>query len=247
MIVMDKNIINQLRAASSVKGKQKTWIFDLDNEKIHELFMRIKNGDSAKSIAQHCQLTWEIRPDSSVHSLSQGILKFKKRIAHILASSPTQESTPQVSSRILDDPSSNLETNEQIARNLRLRIERLMREEQELRITYPHLNKDIQTLSTLEKTILQQKEWIRKHPEDDPEEKWFNRKMEVARLLGETYLKTSTQESRDKMIKFCQMFLEEMPKHCITFESQGDGAFKIKDANDNYLEEFPKHGFRAHS
>jgi len=76
---MKNKMIKQLRSLSHIRKKQKTWIYELSDNQLYDLFEMIKRGDSAKQIAKNIKGFWGIKPKSSVHSLSQGILKFKDR------------------------------------------------------------------------------------------------------------------------------------------------------------------------
>ena len=92
--VVREHILKELRDRACVRGKQRTWVSALSDEQLYELFMRLRNGESAKSIARHAQQVWKVKRNSSVHSLSQGILKFRRRISHLLVNQPTVSGTP---------------------------------------------------------------------------------------------------------------------------------------------------------
>lgn len=88
---MKDYIISQLREHSFIHGKQKTWIYELTDEQLYELYQRLRKGQTANSIAQYVKKAWSINPKSSIHSISQGILKFRKRIAHLLLPPPQKD------------------------------------------------------------------------------------------------------------------------------------------------------------
>ena len=81
---MNRHIIEHLRRFASIPGKEKTWVSELSDDQLYELFLQIRNGDNARAIARHAQTVWKVGRKSSVHSISQGILKFKQRISHLL-------------------------------------------------------------------------------------------------------------------------------------------------------------------
>ena len=121
---MKRNIIEHLRRFSSVPGKEKTWVSELNDNQLFELFLKLKNGENARSIARHAQTVWKVARKSSIHSVSQGILKFKQRISHLLLF-PSSVSTDEVpSSNFPCDPEedSTLEIMENIARQYEARI-----------------------------------------------------------------------------------------------------------------------------
>ena len=84
---MKNFIINELRKCSTIPGKQKTWVSELSDEQLYQLYKRLLNGENAKSIARYVQKSWNVKPNSTVHSVSQGILKFRKRISLLLEES----------------------------------------------------------------------------------------------------------------------------------------------------------------
>jgi hypothetical protein len=155
---MKKIILEQLREHSRVRGKEKTWISELTDDQRYELFLRLRNGESAKGIARFIQNGWGVNPEASVHSISQGILKFRKRIAHLLIS-PTTEGIvrcPDPFVEVLTNEST-LESLEHIASLHIRRIQGVMEEEEKTGIRNPHLNRDLQALATLQKLINKQK------------------------------------------------------------------------------------------
>jgi hypothetical protein len=80
---MDKEIIKSLRNRSFVKGKQKTFIFELTDKQLWQVFVKIKNGETNMAIARYLQEELGVMPESSTRSVSQAISKFKKRVGDI--------------------------------------------------------------------------------------------------------------------------------------------------------------------
>jgi hypothetical protein len=153
---MYKELIDQLRKLSCVKGKQKTWISELADNQLLEIFHRLKNGETAKSIARHVQQAWGVNPTSSIHALSQGILKFQKRCSHLLSSPapPIQRDSEFSGPLGADfDPADSLESLEFIARSMRNRIIGMIEREKKTGIKHPYLSRDLQALAALEKVL----------------------------------------------------------------------------------------------
>jgi hypothetical protein len=163
---MNRIIIDQLRRFSSVPGKEKTWVSELSDEKLYELFLKLRSGESCRSIARHVQKVWKVCPKSSLHSVSQGVLKFKQRITHLLLPSLSEADSDFTDTFPKDTESDSLATMENIARQYEARIKRMMNEENETGVKYPFINRDLQALASLRKAILKQKEWSLTH--DDP-------------------------------------------------------------------------------
>jgi hypothetical protein len=81
---MDMEIVKTLRNRSFVDGKQKTWISNLTDRQLWDVFIKLYHGESLTAIAEDIEKRKWIKSESSVKSISQGISKFKKRIDDIL-------------------------------------------------------------------------------------------------------------------------------------------------------------------
>ena len=66
---MREQVIEDLRDRASVRGKQKTWISELSDDQLYELFLKLRNQETAKSIARHIQQAWGVNPHSSSFSI----------------------------------------------------------------------------------------------------------------------------------------------------------------------------------
>ena len=166
---MREYIIEQLRERACVRGKQKTWVSDLRDEQLYDLFLRLRNGETSKSIARYIQQGLGVKSESSTHSVSQGILKFKRRIAHLLLSPQPERSShpaPNGPEQIheLECP----EGMERIAQLQLGRIQRMIAEEQETGVQHTSMSREIQALTTLMKALMQAKEWDLVHQGNDP-------------------------------------------------------------------------------
>lgn len=226
---MKDRIIQELKKCSCIKGKQRTWISELSDEQLYQIYLKIRTGEKAQSIARFCQEIWGINPDSTAHSISLGILKFKKRIDHLLIvvqSYPAEQiNLPPITS------SANihsLEANQIIASKLRERINRLLREEEEFGVKHSYLSRDIQALSTLEKTIVKQKDWMKKNPGEDPilamqRERQENR----MQLAFKKYMHHSTEEGRQNFLLAMTKFMEEMKGNEYTLEINDNGEYRL--------------------
>ena len=159
------HVLKELRKCCAVRGKQETWVSRLNDDQLWELFLRLRNEESGRGIAKHALKAWGLNPESSIHSVGQGVTKFKKRIAHLLLSPPPDLG---IGSLGAVDTECSLDVLENIAKLHRARIERMMIEENETAVRYPHLNRDIQALASLEKVLMQRKEW--ESANDDPVE-----------------------------------------------------------------------------
>ena len=231
---MKSYVIGRLRELSTIKGKQKTWISDLSDDQLYEIFTRLRKQENARSIAQLCQNKWKINPEASIHSLNQGILKFKKRIAHLLLDPPPEKDRDQIFSDYYEDYPKitcrveGLRKNKILVMQLRDRISRLIQEENETGINYPYLNRDIMALSTLEKTIQKQEELARKLGNKNLIDKTdYDVRMEVMRERAAALVKHSTPEALIEMqqaVKHLISIIEEAPVYA---DDDWDGMMRI--------------------
>jgi len=223
-------VIKQLRERTCVRGKQKTWISELSDDQLYELFQRLRNRESAKSIARYIQQAWGVLPESSVHSLSQGVLKFKKRIAHLLL-------TPQPEGSLITtfplekiDQLEGLEGIEHISQLQSGRIQRMMAEEQETGIRHSSLSREIQALSTLTKALTKLKEWDMVHEGLDPvRHRKFEREKQRLQRNWTAYMDELGEDGRKNLIERLNKFLEACKKRAIRVERGPDGKLRPVD------------------
>jgi len=160
---LKKYIIGQLKKFSCIPGKEKTWISNLTDEQLFDVYLKIRNGDSSRSIAIYIQNTLQIQTNSSIHSMAQGITTFKKRIVHLLIQMPEQSETSEKPIGI--DDTDALKKIEIMAERYEARIKKIMEEESQTGIRYPYLNRDIQSLAALRRAIIRYREWEIKYAE----------------------------------------------------------------------------------
>jgi hypothetical protein len=230
---MSKKLTDQLRKLSCMKGKQKTWISELSDAQLLEIFHRLLNGETAKSIARHAQQAWKINPTSSIHALSQGILKFQKRCSHLLDAPPPCIQKESESSDPLGadfDPGDSLESLEFIAQSMRERIIGMIERENKTGITHSYLSRELLALSTLQKVILKQRAY--ELTNDDPlkERKWAQRQKDIQEKFG-ALMKNTTQDDRNKMVSAIERFLELAKQHAETLQVNPDGTYFLPEQN----------------
>lgn len=227
---MREYITKQLRERASVQKKQKTWISELSDEQLYRLYQRLRNGESAKSIAQYIQKAWKVNPESTTHSLSQGVLKFKRRIAHILLTPPENISPPAAYDVEKAEQLEGIEGLERIYQGQLERINRMMQEEAETGIKFPHLNRDIQTLSALSKAIVKAKEYELTYGNVDPVRR---RKAERLKQRIDTHMQALIDylgpDGRNKMIDATNKFMEKLKDKVVNMKINDDGTYEIID------------------
>lgn len=224
---MDSNLLRQLRESASVRGKQKTWVSELSNEQLHELFVRLRNGEAAKSIARHIQQVWKIHKKSSVHSLSQGILKYKGRIAHFLVTAAVEDSSHF---SVPDDEFGDLEKLEHIAHLQQERIKHMMEEEQETGIRNPNMSKEISALTSLTKAVTKARDWERKFGDRDPlKRKRMDREERIMKENFDRMISGFDADSRTRIAKTIDKFLELAAEHAVVMEVGSDGKLHPVD------------------
>ena len=172
-----------------------------------------------------------MKQDSTIHSLKQGILKFQKRIAHLLlpiSCLPPAVARPHDDGLTAHNCLESLEQDELIATQLRRRIHKMMKEEAEGGFTQQNLGKEVLALTTLEKTIIKQRDWILRHPGQDPVEKMKEQKREAGIVeTFENYMDNSTAEGRENLMEASNKFIELCEQNALTLEIDDDGNYAV--------------------
>jgi len=151
---MSKNMIKQLREASYIKGKQKTHISRLSDNQLYELYLRLKNGENAKSIAKKIKKSNKAMRDSSIHSISKGVLKFKNRIKHLLTQESLEDDDTAIHKTENIDQLSDTERLQYLADRQLRRILAMMDEEERIKIRNVNIWKEIDSLTAFQKAIV---------------------------------------------------------------------------------------------
>lgn len=224
---MREYILQQLRDRSCIRGKMRTWVSNLSDTQLFEVFLRLRRGENCKSIARFVREAWAVSPESSIHSLSQGLIKFKKRVAHLLIS-PTAakgNSCPTLNGRSCTTEDT-LESLDQIAQLHRTRIKTMMEEEKTTGVRYPYLNRDVQALAQLQKLIIKQK--VYEMYRDDP--------LKRKRMIGlendikkkfDSYMKQTGEDERIRMVNALDKMLQRIEEHAFTEEIGPDGKLHL--------------------
>ena len=230
---MRESILQQLRGRSCVRGKQRTWVSDLTDEQLYEIFLRLRRGENAKAIAGFVQTVWRVNPESSVHSISQGLIKFKKRVAHLLITpTPAKENSClkpySCSSNTEED---TLESLDQIAKLHRARIKNMLDEEKTTGVRYPYLNRDLQALATLQKAILKEKAY--ETFRDDPlKRKRMSGLEKDIQQKFDTYMEQIGEDERIRMVNALGKMLERIEEHAFTGEIGPDGKMHLTKSKE---------------
>ena len=223
--------MKQLKERACIKGKMKTWISECSEDQLYHLFQRLRAGESARSIAQFVQETWKINPQSDIHSVSQGILKFKKRIDDLLELEIAEQTCRGLEEANLteDECLDELMGLERLVRLQRERVERMMREEQEKGIKHPNLSRDLQSLASLSKVLTREKEFALKHPKDNPikmrEEQIRDQRIDAN---FNTFMANTTDESRERLMCAMDKFLKRAAEISIPMITEKDENGKIR-------------------
>jgi hypothetical protein len=220
------HFINKLRECACVKNKMQTWVSELTDDQLYELFLRLRNEESAKSIASRIQKVWGIRPTSTIHSLSQGILKFKRRISHLLRASPPTAEDDGFFPADAYDGLGTLEELEKIAELQRERIKRMMLEEKEMGVKHSNLSRDLQSHAILSKLIMKQKESEIAHQLDDPVR--MKRLQVAGKRMNTKFMKMMrdvipTERDKEKVIRATERFIELIDERSLKLEDYKRG------------------------
>jgi hypothetical protein len=227
---MKKDITDQLRRFASVPGKQRTSVSELTDDQLYELFLRLRNAEGAASIARHAQKVWKVNPHSSTHSISQGILKFRQRIAHLLltGSIPNADGISNLDFTLSPEEGSTLEIMEALAKDYQARVKAMIDEEKETGVKYPFINRDLQALANLRKAILKQKEWELTH-EDPLKRKEYEKMGKRIERRFNGLMEYLGEDGQDRMIRAADRFLELAEQHVLTMYRKEDGTYTLVD------------------
>lgn len=225
---MKTYIIEQLKKNASVRGKQKTWVSELSDDQIYELFLRLRKDEAAKSIARYIQKAWKVNPGSSAHSISQGVLKYKKRIAHLLLDPPSEKTLDVTPNDENDAYLDHIEGMERIARLQLNRIRQMVAEEEETGIKQTSMSRDIHALTALIKAITKAKEWEMVHGGADPVKlrRIEKKKQRINSGFG-ALMQSVGEDGMDRMTKAMGIFLELAEEHAVPAEIGPDGKLRL--------------------
>jgi hypothetical protein len=197
----------------------------LTDEQLYELFLRLRSGENAKAIARHIQGGWGVNPEATVHSLSQGILKFKKRIAHLLVTPTIEEGDSSLRLHSCAfNPGNTLESLDYIARIQRDRIISMIEQEKETGVKHPYLNRDLQALATLQKVILKQKAFELLHDDPLQQMRWAQRERDVQKRF-EAFARATTKDERLRMANALNELMDRLEEHAVTLKVGPDGNY----------------------
>ena len=126
----------------------------LSDNQIYEIHLRLRSGESIRSIARHIKGSYTGMSRSSVTSISKGIVKYKERIKHLFGKD--LHSGREVA--IGDDVDLNgIEQLEYLADRQQKRIISMMKEEESRNIINVNISKEIDSLTAFQKTIIKTK------------------------------------------------------------------------------------------
>jgi hypothetical protein len=227
--VMREHVIQVLKKFSCVPGKQKTWISELTNDQLYELFLRLRNGDDAKSISRYIQKAWGILPQSTPHAVSQGVNKFRRRIAHLLLPTSDLSLTTHPGTENISD---NLESISKIMKMQLQRINRMIAEEREIGIKHNSLSREIHALTALMKSITKAKEWEMLNEGSDPlhRRRWEAKKRKIESQFS-SFLKSSDDHSN--FLNAADRFLDLCEQHAITIDMGPNGQYTLAKHSDD--------------
>jgi hypothetical protein len=218
---MKKFITRQLREKAFIKGKERTWISSCSDEQLYQIYLLIRAGNSARSIAQIIKEEWKVKSESDIHSLSQGILKFKGRIKEFLelemGNPAAQES--DAASLVKPENLDDLMGLERLVKLHRALVERMIKEEQENGIRHPSLSKDIQSLAALSKVLTREKEFALKHADNDPVKR-REEEIRTQRMKAnfDAFLAKTSDESRARLIRAVEKLLESAAQDVVEID-----------------------------
>jgi len=227
-----KHITNQLRRFVCIPNKQKTWLSRLTDDQLFEIFQRLKNGEKGQAIGRYIQQVLKVNVKSSLHSTAQGITKFARRIGHLLPPSPMMReggynelSLPQPDG---DDP---LQTLEYISRELEQRIKVILTEEQQTGLRFQHLNRDVQSLSALRKSILKEREWQMAHGNPSTKKQFQKLEQQMDRRFN-ALMENLGEDGQSRLVRAANRFLELVEQKAVPMYRKEDGTYTLTNPEE---------------
>jgi hypothetical protein len=119
---------------------------------------------------------------------------------------------------------------ERMALETEARINRMMAEEKKTGTHFPHLNRDIQALTSLRKSVLKHKEWEFQHADLIQAENRKNIEKNIKDKF-DRLLVTLGDDGQERIINMTTRFLEEIDKLAVPMVRKADGEWVIVDEN----------------
>ena len=89
-------------------------------------------------------------------------------------------------------------------------------------------------MTALEKMIVQQKDWELKHPDGGPVKlREIQRKDRKIDSLFNTYMEKTTEDERDRTIKFLEILVEKLDEFSEPIEKDQDGNWFFPERENN--------------
>ena len=190
-------------------------VSNLTDEQLFDVYLKIRNGDSSRSIAIYIQNALQIQTNSSTHSLAQVITTFKKLIIHLLIQMPEPSEIAEKPMRI--DETDTLKKIEIMAERYEARIKKIMEEETQTGIRYPYLNRDIQSLAALRRAIIRYREWEIKYAEPLSELEEKKKNIERDRKF-KIFMNNLGDDGQQRVVQALDKFLYLASQNAITMK-----------------------------
>lgn len=174
------------------------------------------------------QKAWKLRTQGDIHALSQGILKFRRRINDLLQASLVPENTEQFEKENIarQEERDDLLGIGRVVRLQRERLERMMKEERELGVKHANLSRDIQSLAALSKVFVKEKEFAIKHAIDPVKERKDEIRSQRIDANFNAFMSNTSEEGRERMIRVADRFLQAVLENTIpvtvVYDKNGD-------------------------
>jgi hypothetical protein len=213
---MKNYIAQELRKRSVVVGKERTWISNLSDHELWQLYLKLRAGEPSRAVAKYIQERWKLKEKSQIHSIAQGITKFRKRIGDLLELQLPEDSGE---TKPKEEPLSPLEWSDSLLRSERIakmaaeRVERMLLEEKQ-GIKHPGLSRDLQAASQLQKQLLREKQFEIAHPDQDVIKQKRDKMRD--RRIDENFNALMADDEGERLLKFTDRFLGELAKHAFT-------------------------------
>lgn len=210
--MMDKQLLQEIREAAAVEGKEQPILAKLPDKDLAFLFSQVKNGAGNRAIAR--ALRGRLSLTGSENSLAQSIGKFRARVGYLFkqrSNSDLPSRLRKLCKEVAENSEEDLELIEQIEKDYGNLINERIAEAREQGTLPMDLHKHVQSLATLRKT----RQRLEKEAKDSflipPRDAEFEKR---ANAVHDAFVGSDGE----KMIRAANLFLEKAQKFCVTME-----------------------------
>ena len=224
------HIIETLREAAKPNGKPSLWLSDLPDDKLLEVYHRLRSGQTLNKIIRIVRDNWRIRTDMNSKSMSNSLSEFRKRVLSDLDQLkviPKEADTPEKARKEVIKKAKNikkkLDAMEMLADSIDMQFGRFVSQvafEEANGITHLHANKTFELLTSALSTYAE-KQMKLGILEVKPSELNIHLRQRFEHIVGKL------DDGGVKMLEMAHNFLDIAEDECVTMKELPDGTYAL--------------------